>query len=161
MVSAASKSQFSPFCSCIARHKGHEDLASFSPSYHQQSAYGSHLNGRKYEGKTCEGDCAEGNGTGNQQDGCNCRDYKEEDPKVASRYCHQLSKHNWCMGAHWRRACTFGDDSPCLNDLNHLVNQRAKQKLTRVPSSISCGATKVAVPLSATESTSTSCSPTI
>ncbi|RVW67897.1 hypothetical protein CK203_050722 [Vitis vinifera] len=50
MVSAASKSQFSPFCSCIARHKGHEDLASFSPSYHQQSAYGSHLNGRKYEG---------------------------------------------------------------------------------------------------------------
>ncbi|RVW80775.1 hypothetical protein CK203_050723 [Vitis vinifera] len=25
----------------------------------------------------------------------------------------------------------FGDDSPCLNDLNHLVNQRAKQKLTR------------------------------
>ena len=26
----------------------------------------------------------------------------------------------------------FGDDSPCLNDLNHLVNQRAKQKLTRV-----------------------------
>ncbi|GLT58619.1 hypothetical protein SLA2020_314960 [Shorea laevis] len=45
-------------------------------------------------GQTCEGDCPESNGTGNQQDSSHCRDHKEKDASVTSRYCHQFSQHN-------------------------------------------------------------------
>ena len=57
-----------------------------------------------YSGATWEGDCSQSNGTGHKQDSSHCTDYKEESSSIASRYRHQFSQHNWCMGTNWRRS---------------------------------------------------------